>query len=47
MLKFVKDGKKVMELHDDGQTFIYDKKLAGAGELKEDTQEEDKDDNKE
>lgn len=41
MLKFVgKDGKTLMEMTDAGDVAIYDAKLAGAGILKEKTEQE-------
>lgn len=45
MLKFVgKDGKKLMEVTDSGDVTVYDAKLSGAGQLKEDVQEGEKKD---
>lgn len=44
MLKFEKNGKKLMEMKDNGDVTIYDAKLQGLGELKEDTGENKSDD---
>lgn len=41
MLKFEKDGKKVMEMKDNGKVEVYEKNLEGAGELKETKKEKD------
>jgi hypothetical protein len=40
MLKFEKNGKKLMEITDNGDVTIYDGKLSGVGELKEEAEKE-------
>jgi hypothetical protein len=43
MLKFEKNGKKFMEMTDNGEVSVFEKTLLGAGELKEDKEKEDED----
>lgn len=43
MIKVVKNGKKLLEIKDDGDLIILDAKLSGLGTVQEDVKEEDED----